>query len=188
MVQRWLVSLAVMGSLAGTAWGQAGSVGIGGGGGWAVPVGALEDRFNDGPSYGGWMSTALLENVDVQVAFQQSFLDERGDENFIFDTTDLTITTASVGPKVFFLDSTRVFRPFVAGGLGYTRLEADDARPDNPIQDDDRFGFNLGGGFDLGRPSWAFTIEARYYRNLGSDDEDDFGYIVPTGGFTFRFL
>jgi opacity protein-like surface antigen len=150
-------------------------------------VGRFEDNFNDGPAYGAWLSTGLGSNVDLLFELRQSFYDQRRDENFIFDVTDLTVTTATVGPKVTLGSAASPFRPWVAGGIGYTRIEADDSG-DNPIPDDDRFGFDVGGGFDIGRQRWAFNVEARYFRNLASGDGDHLGSIIPLAGFTYRFL
>lgn len=184
---RWLMAVVLVAASASEVRAQAGVVGIGTGFGWAAPVGDFEDLFNDGPSYGFWVSTGLSENVDMLFQLRRSFFDERGDENFIFDTTDLTATTLNVGPKVTLVPMTSPVRPWLAGGLGYTRLEADDSG-DNRVEDDDRFGFDIGGGLDFGRKTWALSVEARYFQNVGSGDEEDFGYVIPLFGFTYRFL
>lgn len=168
---------------------QAGSVGIGIGGGGSFPVGRLGDFFDPGPGYSLSLSAGLLDNVELDLLFTQSvLLDRDPDPGFIFsDSNNLTITTLTVGPRVFFLDPSRVFRPSMVGGIGYTRLEANDTG-NNPVPDDDRFGFDLGGGFDLGRPNWAFRFEARYFRNVGSDGKKDLAHVMPLLSFTYRFL
>ena len=187
---KWILLAVVLVMLTGSeAFAQAGSVGIGGGGGGSFPVGRLDDFFEPGPSYDLFLTTGLLDNVEIELQLAQSVLFDRHPEpGFIFnDYHNLTVTTVTVGPRVFFLDPSRVFRPWITGGIGYTRLEADDSG-NNPVPDDDRFGFDLGGGFDLGRPRWAIRLEARYFRNTGSNGEEDPGYVTPLVSFTYRFL
>jgi opacity protein-like surface antigen len=171
------------------AFAQAGAIGIGTGGGGAFPVGRLDDFFKPGPGYAIWLTAGLLDNVELELQLAQSLLLDRSPEpGFIFgDYDNLTVTTVTVGPRVYFLDPSRVFRPWLIGGIGYTRLEADDSG-NNPVPDDDRFGFDLGGGFDLGRPNWAIRLEARYLRNEGSSGEQDLAYVTPMVSFTYRFL
>lgn len=187
---KWiLVVLMLVTLISSEASAQAGGVGIGGGGGGSFPVGRLNDFFEPGPGYDLFLTAELLDNVELELQVAQSlFFDRNPEPGFIFrDFHNLTVTTVTVGPRVFFLDPTRVFRPWIAGGIGYTHLEANDSG-NNPVPDDDRFGFDLGGGFDLGRPTWAIRLEARYFRNTGSSGQGDLGYVTPLVSFTYRFL
>jgi opacity protein-like surface antigen len=190
---RGLLALATIAVSASSSRAQAGAVSFGGGMAWSFPVDEFEELYNDGPGYRALFGVNLLHNLELQLALGQSMHDQRREAPsgsfFDFgDGFDFTVTTLSAGPRVFFLDPDRVFRPFVAGGLGYARVEADDASPDNAVFDDDRFEFNLGGGFDLGQPRWAFTFEARYRRVVASGDDEDLPYVVPFIGFTYRLL
>lgn len=214
MIGKWtLVVVALVALTRSGVSAQAGSVGIGAGAGGAFPVERLNDFFEPGPGYNVFLTAGILENVALELQFAQSILIDRDPEpGFIFNDYDnLTVTTATVGPRVFFLDPTRVFRPWIAGGIGYTHLDAEgsadspapeegglpivdsggadeSSSPQNPVPDDDRFGFDFAGGFDLGRPNWAFRFEARYFRNIGSSGGEDLAYVMPLVSFTYRFF
>lgn len=182
----WCVVAATIVFLAGTARAQSGTVTIGGGAGAAVPVGDFEDDFNDAGAWAGWVGVGLGSHADLMGRFQQSFHDQKRETGGLFGDSDVTLNSFTLGPKVFFTPPGSVLRPWAAGEIGWTRIEADDAGQDTLLSDDDRFALNFGGGLDIGGANWAIGGELRYYRAFGSGDEDDVAYLVPMGSFTYR--
>jgi hypothetical protein len=73
-----------------------------------------------------------------------------------------------------------MFQPFLSGGIGAVTLRSDDdeVAPGAPGLDDDRFGFNVGGGVMAFRDRWGFRADIRFYRALLNEDEEG-----PVDGF-----
>ncbi len=185
-ISLWVCGLVAgaIGLSPGSASAQAASVVFGAGVDAAVPLGSLSDDFNTGLGYSAWAGAGLADNLDLVVRFGESFLDRKREQQPFLDTTDLTVITVMVGPKVYLLPPSSSLRPFVSFELGYSRVEADDAGR-NPIADDGRFGLDGGGGFAFVTGPVSFELEVRYFHDVGSGTDLD--YIVPLAGFSYRF-
>jgi opacity protein-like surface antigen len=71
-------------------------------------------------------------------------------------------------------------QPFLSGGIGAVTLRSDDDEvpPGAPGLDDNRFGFNIGGGLMAFRERWGFRADIRFYRAVLDESEEG-----PIDGF-----
>jgi opacity protein-like surface antigen len=147
-------------------------------GGAALPVGDSQDDLETGYTVGG--------AVDFRVPL--SPIGVRGELTYSgFDAKDVSGDLKDVGLNanlVYWLQNPTPAKPYIAGGPSWSHQTGTVSVSGSDISESaNAWGFNLGGGLQLGLGSLGTRLDVRYRRI--SKDGGSFSVIPITFGLTF---